>query len=233
VPRRNRIDPWGDVHAASGRGLITGNRGCLVDDNGTVVRHHKSPLWITCVTEFRDWRHPLAAPNRWTPIFFLDDAVALAAGHRPCALCRREAYRSYRDAVSMAVRSPQPLLAATLDRRLVAERHRRGRGLDRAADRLFWEAPIDELPTGTVVVDDDRQARLLTDDRLLAFTFDGWSDPIARPTKRTVAVLTPPTSVAALTNGFFPLLHPTVVSASSGPTLRLKQPVRDQGGVVR
>ena len=103
VPRRNRIDPWSDVHAASGRGLFTGNRGCLVDDYGTVVRHHRSPLWITCVTEFRDWRHPLAAPHRWTPIFFLDDAVALAAGHRPCAFCRREAYRSYRDAVSVSV----------------------------------------------------------------------------------------------------------------------------------
>ena len=90
MPRRNRIDPWSDLHAASGRGLFTGNRGCLVDDDGNVVRHHHSPLWITCVTEFRGWRHPLAAPHRWTPIFFLDDAVALAAGHRPCAFCRRE-----------------------------------------------------------------------------------------------------------------------------------------------
>ena len=212
MPRRNRIDPWGDVHAAGGRGLFTGNRGCLVDDHGTVVRHHRSPLWIACLTEFRGWRHPLAAPGRWTPIFFLDDAVALAAGHRPCALCRRDAYRSYRDAVGVSEGSPKPLLAAELDRRLVAERHRRGRGVDRAADRLVWEANVDDLPTGTVVLDADRRARLLIDDRSLAFTFDGWTDPIDRPTSCKVEVLTPPTSVAALANGFSPVLHP-----SAGP----------------
>ena len=91
MPRRNRVDPWGDLHAVSARGLFTGNRGCIVDEREQVVRHHRSStLWITCLTEFRDWRVPLARPNRWTPIFFLDDAVALAAGHRPCATCRRD-----------------------------------------------------------------------------------------------------------------------------------------------
>ncbi len=189
--------------------MFTGNRGCLVDDAGTVVRHHRSPLWIVCVTEFRGWRHPLAAPRRWTPIFFLDDAVALAAGHRPCALCRRDAYRSYRDAVTEAAGFSMPLLAAALDRRLVAERHHRGRGLERAADRHVWETSIDVLPPGTVVLDDDAQARLVLDDRLLAFTFDGWTAPIDRPQRGTARVLTPPTSVAALTNGYSPMLHPS------------------------
>jgi hypothetical protein len=211
VPRRNRIDPWGDVHVAGGRGLFTGNRGCLVDDHGAVVRHHHSPLWIVCVTEFRDWRHPLAAPHRWTPIFFLDDAVALAAGHRPCAFCRRDAYRSYRDAVTTSLAASKPLLAAALDRRLVGERHRRGRGLARAADRIVWEARIGDLPSGTVVVD-DRRARLLIDDRLLAFTFEGWTAAIDRPRTGSVHVLTPPTSVAALANGFSPLLHPSATA---------------------
>src|SRR5687768_8613254 len=106
MPRRNRVDPWGDLHAVSARGLFTGNRGCIVDERQQVVRHHRSAtLWITCLTEFRDWRVPLARPNRWTPIFFLDDAVALAAGHRPCATCRRDMYRSYRDAVDPALRA--------------------------------------------------------------------------------------------------------------------------------
>ena len=117
MPRRNRVDPWGDLHAVSARGLFTGNRGCIVDEREQVVRHHRSStLWITCLTEFRDWRVPLARPNRWTPIFFLDDAVALAAGRRPCATCRRDMYRSYRDAVDPALR------AAELDRRLATER---------------------------------------------------------------------------------------------------------------
>jgi hypothetical protein len=216
MPRLNRVDPWGDLHAVSGRGLFTGNRGCLVDAGGTVVRHHGSALWIACVTEFRGWRFPLAAPGRWTPIFFLDDAVALAAGHRPCALCRREAYRSYRDAVSRASGSPQPLLAHELNRRLMAERHRRGRGLARAGDRLLWTAEIDDLPPGTVIVDDHRQPRLLLDGSTWTFTFDGWNEPVERPRRGQALVLTPPTSVAALAHGYAPLLHPSVARATSG-----------------
>jgi hypothetical protein len=210
VPRRNRVDPFGDLHAVSGRGMLTGNRGCLVDDHEQVVRHHASVLWIACLTEFRDWRSPLAAPHRWTPIFFLDDAVALAAGHRPCALCRRDAYRSYRDAVTRAARSRRPLLAAELNHRLAAERLGRGRGLVRAADRITWRAPITELPDGTVVLDTERWPRLLLADRTVQFTFDGWTDPRPRPSGE-VDVLTPPTSVGALANGYAPLLHPTAV----------------------
>src|SRR5437899_12243887 len=139
MPRRNRVDPWGDLHAVSARGLFPGNPGCIVDEREQVVRHHRSStLWITCLTEFRDWRVPLARPNRWTPIFFLDDAVALAAGHRPCGLCRRDAYRSYRDAVTRAAASPEPLLATELNRRLGSERLRRGWGLARASLRPPW-----------------------------------------------------------------------------------------------
>jgi hypothetical protein len=214
VPRLNRVDPWGDLHAASGRGLFTGNRGCLVDAGGTVVRHHGSSLWIACVTEFRGWRFPLAAPGRWTPIFFLDDAVALAAGHRPCGLCRREAYRSYRDAVTRWVGSARPLLAHELNRRLAAERHHLGRGLARAGDRRLWTADVDDLPAGTVIVDEVRQEWLLLDDSLSRFTFDGWTEPVERPRGRRVTVLTPPTSVAALVHGYEPVLHP---SAAGGP----------------
>ena len=213
--RRNRVDPWGALHAVPPRGLFTGNRGCLVDDAGNVVRHHRGDLWISCVTEFRGWRHPLAAPRVWTPVFFLDDAVALAAGHRPCGLCRRDAHVAYRDAVGGAA------TATDLNRRLAAERLRRGRGVDRAGDRRLWTAAIEALPDGTVIVDDDRMPRLVLGDRLLRFTFDGWTAPVARPSRGEVQVLTPPTSVAALTNGFTPVLHPsatrTRVSASRFP----------------
>ncbi|MGH8965176.1 MAG: hypothetical protein ACRDXB_07575, partial [Actinomycetes bacterium] len=96
MPLRNRVDPFGDLHAVPHRGMFTGNRGCLVDDAANVVRHHRGELWIACVTAFRGRRVGLARPGRWTPVFFLDDAVALAAGHRPCGECRYAAYRSYR-----------------------------------------------------------------------------------------------------------------------------------------
>jgi hypothetical protein len=90
----------GDLHAVSARGLFTGNRGCLVDEREQVVRHHRSStLWITCVTEFRDWRVPLARPNRWTPIFFLDDACSRfpsAVGRDPRRGPRRRSWRCSR-----------------------------------------------------------------------------------------------------------------------------------------
>ena len=209
MPRRNRVDPWGDLHAARGRGLFTGNRGCLVDDAGEVVRHHRSSLWIVCLTSYRDWRWPLADPGRWTPIFFLDDAAALAAGHRPCGLCRRDDHRSYRDAVTAAAGLAQPLKAVDLDRRLTGERLRRGRGIDRRGDRLLWSADIDDLPDGTVVLDGDVHPHVVLADRMLRFTFDGWDRPRPRPRNRTVRVLTPPTSVAALVHGYRPRLHPS------------------------
>jgi len=208
MPRRNRVDPWGDLHAVEPRGLLTGNRGCLVDDHEQVVRHHRSSLWIACLTEFRGWRFPLARPDRWTPIFFLDDAVALAAGHRPCGFCRRPAHLAYRDAVTCSIGSAEPVLATELNRRLATERLRRGSGIDRARDRRVWSARVDDLPAGSVILDTVGQPRLLLDDCTLAFGFDGWREPLALP-RGEVLVLTPPTSVAALAGGFVPMLHPS------------------------
>lgn len=208
MTRRNRVDPWGDLHTDPARGLFTGNRGCLVDDAGRIVRHHRSStLWITCRLRFRDRRHPLDAPRVWTPLFFLDDAVALAAGHRPCATCRRADYLAYRDAVAAGGAA---LRAGDLDRRLAAERLRRGRGMERAADRLRWRAPVDELPPGTVVIV-DAVPHVLTASAIRPFTFAGWGTPRDRPAG-TVDVLTPPRSVAALAGGFRPTLHPSATT---------------------
>ena len=209
MPRRNRIDPWGDLHAVSGRGLFTGNRGCLVDEGGRTVRHHRGPLWITCLLEYQGWKHPLDRPRTWTPIFFLDDAVALAAGHRPCGLCRRGAYLDYRDAVSRADGSSRLPGAGDLNRRLARERLRRGRGLERAGDRIAWVAGIESLPKGTVIVGTSRAPLLVIEDRLMSFSFGGWANSSARPRQGSVEVITPPTSVAAMRHGFEPVLHPS------------------------
>ena len=180
--------------------MFTGNRGCLVGGDGQVVRHHRGSLWITCLLAYRGWQNPLAQPGRWTPLFFLDDAVALAAGHRPCGLCRRDDYLAYRDSVAPSLR------ATDLNRLLALERLRRGGGLERARDRKTWSAPLDQVPDGTVVLDDG--PRLVLGDRTFAFGFDGWHGAQPRES-RVVDVLTPPTSVTALRNGFTPTLHPT------------------------
>ncbi|MBN9098904.1 MULTISPECIES: hypothetical protein [unclassified Pseudonocardia] len=190
MPRRNRVDPFGELHAVPERGMFTGNRGCLVDDRERVVRHHRGRLWITCVTEFRGRRVGLARPGRWTPVFFLDDAVALAAGHRPCGECRYATYRRYRDAVSEA--RGEQVRAGDLNRLLATERGRR------------WTAR--SVPDGAVVLHDG--PRLVLGGRLLAFSFGGWSDTVPRPAGE-LTVLTPQTSVQALSHGFTPVLHET------------------------
>jgi hypothetical protein len=213
MPRRNRVDPWGDLHAVTARGLFTGNRGCVVDDHEQVVRHHGSSLWIICLLKFRDYRWPLARPRRWTPLFFLDDAVALAAGHRPCATCRPADYASYRDGVTRAEGLSTPLLASQLNARLHGQRYDKGRGLVRAGDRKLWRAMYAELPDGSVVVADDGSCRLAVEDRLLRFSFDGWVEPSTRPTHGEATVLTPPTSVAALAHEYRPVLHPSARDA--------------------
>jgi hypothetical protein len=212
VPRRNRVDPLGDLHAVPQRMMFTGNRGCLVDDARTLSRHHNGSLWITCVTEFRGWRHPLDQPHRWTPLFFLDDAVALAAGHRPCALCRRDAYRSYRDALTTALGRGEPVLACEINARLNSERLRRGRGLGRGSDRRLWTAGLNDLPDGSVVLSEAGEARLVLGKNTWAFSFDGWHQPRPRARGVTVEVITPPTSVAAMNHGFKPVLHPSATA---------------------
>ncbi|MGI9586099.1 MAG: hypothetical protein ACR2N7_10965 [Acidimicrobiia bacterium] len=207
-PLRNRVGPWGDLHSVEDRGLFTGNRGCLVDGDGRITRHHNGSLWIVCETTFRGWNHPLNAPRTWTPLFFLDDAAALAAGHRPCGLCRRESYLSFRSAVSIGSGSNTPILANEINTRLARERYRPGRGMDRAADRIVWRSPLRSLPPGTVVLVDGT-AHLVTPHHLQRFTFGGWGPPVSKEAIVTVEVLTPPTSVAALEYGFVPVLHAT------------------------
>jgi hypothetical protein len=207
VARRNRIDPWGDLHAVAARGMFTGNRGCVVDSQEQVVRHHSSALWIICQTQFRGWRWPLARPGKWTPLFFLDEAVALAAGHRPCATCRRAEYLAYRDAVTRAMQAPAPLKAYELNDLLHAERLSAGRGLNRAGDRILWQAPYAELVTGTVIVNDQGSCQLVHGKHLFEFSFQAWINAGVRPRSGVARVLTPPTSVAALQHGYQPVLH--------------------------
>ena len=181
MTRRNRVDPWGDLHADPTRGLFTGNRGPLVDDERHIVRHHAATyLWIICRLRFRDWRHPLDEPHRWTPLFFLDDAVALAAGHRPCAVCRRDDYLAYRDGVDPRVPA-RHRTGSPPRRRTVAPRPRLRPAPGTAScgaprsPTCPW-APSSSTPT-TVRACSGRTPSQ-------PFTFAGWATPRSRPDRR-------------------------------------------------
>jgi hypothetical protein len=174
-----------------------GNRGILHDDAGHVVRNHASKLWITCALQFKGWRARQWEPHHYTVLFFHDEAVSLAAGHRPCALCRREAYNAYREAVA-AHHGAAPLSAKEIDARLHAERL-----LPRSRIRRIYEAPWPEVPEGSFVVLDD-EPFLVRAEGLVRWTTGGYADARRRPRQGTAAVLTPPTSVAALRAGYVP-----------------------------
>ncbi|MDX6297618.1 MAG: hypothetical protein QOI51_1475 [Nocardioidaceae bacterium] len=184
----------GELVAVPLRGAWCGNRGIL--HRGTdVVRFHASDLWITCALTFKDWRLPQWEPGHFTLLFFHDEAVSFAAGHRPCALCRRNAYNAYRQAVA-TVHATAPLLARDLDRRLHAERIHRGTHR-RRLHRLPWA----ELPDGAFVALDDGPAIVLGGS-IVAWTTSGYGVPRRRPTRGDAEVITPPTSVAALRGGY-------------------------------
>lgn len=192
MPKPNRVTPLGDLVAIPLRGAWTGNRGCL-HEGTEVLRFHRSQLWITCALEFRGWRLPQWKPHRFTVLFFHDEAVSFAAGHRPCALCRREAYDKFRAALG------EPTLKANeLDRRLHRERIARG-----THRRQLHPQPWNELPTGAFVVHDDTP-HLIRDDALVPWTYEGYGRPIPKPGKGMAEVLTPPSSTSAIRSGYAP-----------------------------
>ena len=115
------MTPLGEVIATPERGLVDGNRGCLHNDEGEILRRYATKRWIACRLSFRGRRRrPLMAPGRFTELFFLDEATALAAGHRPCAECRRSDYNRFSD-LWLALH-PGQIGADAIDAQLHAER---------------------------------------------------------------------------------------------------------------
>jgi len=200
MPLQNRVTPFGDLVATGDRGLVYGNRGCLHDDAGRIRRRYATRRWIACRLEFRGrHRSPLMQPGRFTELFFVDEATAFAAGHRPCALCRRADYDRLVEVWSEL--HPGHSGADAIDTRLHAERLA---GPGRRLHRLPRE-----LPDGAFVVRDG-EAWLVCRGELLRWTVSGYA---GRSTMRgDEALLTAPSLVELLRSGWeglVPLLHPS------------------------
>ena len=190
MPLQNRVDPFGRLHAVAARGAWMGNRGCLHNDRREIVSQRwTTKLWLICQTEFKGYRRELMRPRRYTELFFPDEATALAAGHRPCAECRRADYRRFRDAFASANGLAAPLKAVDLDRHL----HRA-----RTAPKPRRDAR--GLPDGAMFAAGD-QAWLKTGAAARPWSFTGYGPPQALPSA-PVAVLTPLPTVNALAAGY-------------------------------
>ena len=193
-PAQNRVTPEGDIVAIPLRGAWTGNRGILHRDH-EIVRFHASDLWITCALQFRGWWAEQWRPHHFTWLFFHDEAVSFAAGHRPCALCRRAAYDSYRSAWSAGLDVPVPS-AKEMNRQLHSERSHRG-----THRRRLHTLPWSSLPDGAFVVVDSGACMLLGD-ALVPWSAAGYGSRVARPSRGDASVLTPPSALAVLAAGY-------------------------------
>jgi hypothetical protein len=204
MPLQNRVTPTGDIVADPHRGLFTGNRGIIHDPaTRTLLRKRwSSPAWITCLCEFRGWRRKVMGRRSWTELFFLDEATAFAAGHRPCFFCRRDDANRFRAAWQKG-NAVSSILARDIDAVLHRER------LDRGKKRLHpLPTPVEELPDGAMVQAGE-ESFLILHGRALPWSMAGY-----RKAENTIAnamLLTPPSTVRALDAGYRPVLHPSAI----------------------
>ena len=200
MPLQNRVLPTGEIVADPSRGLLMGNRGIPHDAGGRLgTARWRHPHWISCQTAFKGRRRVPMTPGRYTELFFLDEAVACAAGHRPCAECRRPAFLAFRAALAPGAR------AVEIDRLLHGARVTRDRR------QLRHAAPFAALPEGAFVLWQDRP-HLVTARGLHPYAPAGYGAPLPRP-RGQATVLTPAPVVAALAAGYAPLLHPSALEA--------------------
>lgn len=200
---QNRVEPGGAIVFSPARGTFMGNRGGAVHTpDRQIVRSYASRRWITCVLEFRGRRRSVMSPGRYTELFFLDEAVALAAGHRPCAECRRERYNAFRSAWSGSPNSTGAGGPAADQMDVVLHRAR----IDGCKQKVTYQAALRSLPDGCFVRIDGSMY-LVWQDSLFLWSPAGYTQHRVRPSKLTVTVLTPEPTVHCLLHGYTPEIH--------------------------
>ena len=202
MPLQNRVTPLGDIIATPHRGMFTGNRGIIHDPVTKTLLNKRwsTPAWITCLCEFRGWRRPVMARRSWTELFFLDEATAFAAGHRPCFFCRRDDAKRFRAAWERG-NDATGISAKAMDAVLHRER------LDRGRKRLHaLPVSLAELPDGAMVQQGE-QSFLVVRGRALLWSAAGYVADTHELTEPML--LTPPSTLRALSAGYRPVLHPS------------------------
>lgn len=210
MPLQNRVTPFGDIVAISQRGLFIGNRGIIHDPTTKTLLRKRwaTQAWLICSCDFKGRRRNIMARRSWTELFFLDEAVALAAGHRPCFLCRCEAAERFR-ACWVAARNEPRISAAVMDSVLHAERWERGH--QRMHPNPYLST---DLPDG-VVVAAEGEAYTLRAGLAYRWTAESYDRPVVL--HNASWLLTPPSTVMALLAGYQPVFHPSINSIPDRP----------------
>lgn len=209
MPLQNRVDPWGRLNAVPERGAWMGNRGILHGEDRRVLAPWRHQAWVTCRLEFKGRHREVFSPHRYSELFFLDEATAFAAGHRPCAECRRERYEEFKGLwceANLGVSDPRVVPVARIDRRLHAERASRGGG------KVTFRARFGELPDGAFI-EHGGGAWLLWGGALCRWSPAGYSRPgLELAGADVVTVLTPASVVKVFERGLRPRVHASAFS---------------------
>lgn len=200
MPLQNRVDPYGALFRTPARGTLMGNRGGAIhNEHREIVRPYKSRRWIACLLEFKGRSRRVMTPGLYTELFFLDEAVAFAAGHRPCAECRRERYNAFR-----AAWEHPGAYADEIDSVLHPAR------IDARRRKVTYSAPLHCLPEGTIV-EIAGQPHLVWNQSLLLWTPAGYTAKTVASSDANVTVLTPAPFVDCFRRGYRPLVHPSAL----------------------
>jgi len=209
VTKQNRVTPFSKIIATPARGTLTGNRGCLHDGHGQIRRPFQGQRWIICLLEFKGRKRPIMAPGRYTELFFLDEATALAAGHRPCAECQRQRFNLFRETwakANLELAGAARPAATVLDAALHLERT-----ADSTVRGLCYS--IEDLPDGAFISDDGQNAYLALKGQMLHWTPGGYEKPGVHTVQYPARILTPSSVVRTLLAGYSVGIHPSAWQA--------------------
>jgi hypothetical protein len=212
MPLQNRVSPFSTLTATPERGAWTGNRGVIHNAGKVIVRNHAVKYWITCMLEYKNFQRKVMNPNRWTELFFLDEATAFAAGHRPCGFCRNADFKRFKNLWLLANGERYGLAGnikmVIIDNLIHQER------LDEKGFQKAYKANLSTLPNGTfVTLNDSAEAYLWVHQNLYCWSFSGYTKVLKFEKNQVVNVLTPFSYVEVFRAGYLPQVHFSCISS--------------------
>jgi hypothetical protein len=200
---QNRVDPFGNIIKTTARGNWMGNRGILHDEQQNILRPFKLKAWLTCVLEFNGRKRQVMAPHRYTELFFLDEATAFAAGHRPCFECRRNDYNRFK--MHWLKGNPEYGFDETvsineIDKILHKER------MDKHGQKIMHQASIKNIPDGVFILMDDKPG-VIKNNLFYAWSPFGYDKGKALPNVKKLMALTPKSVINTFKAGYIPQMQ--------------------------
>ena len=206
MPLQNRVNPFSTLISTPERGAWTGNRGVIHNERKEIIKNHAVKYWITCLLEYKGAHRSVMSPNRWTELFFLDEATAFAAGHRPCGFCRHADFKRFKELWLSTNGEQYGLTTKTKMDMIDAFIHEER--LDKNGLKKTFKSTLNALPTGTFITSDDMsKAYLWYQQNLYEWSFNGYTKVFQFDKNQEVNVLTPLSYVAVFKAGYVPEVH--------------------------